>query len=118
MIAKRRNKDWERVRRLIDIQECLTLDLDEMVTVVMTDLHEEPYTLDEVYTVHVFLAFFLTFFSWIAVPSSVRATSTRISRSDILTQEDLNAVSITKTIIRSSKRVISGFSQQNFVNYR
>jgi len=67
MIAKRRNKDWERVRRLIDIQECLALDLDEMVTVVMTDLHEEPYTLDEVYIVH---AFFLTYFSWIAVPFS------------------------------------------------
>lgn len=43
--------DWERVQRLIDIQERLASDLDEMVTVVMTDLHEEPYTLDEVHIV-------------------------------------------------------------------
>ncbi|XP_072767290.1 N-acetylgalactosamine kinase [Anoplolepis gracilipes] len=48
MIAKKRNKDWEHVRRLIDIQETLAFDLDEMVTVVMTDLHEQPYTLDEI----------------------------------------------------------------------
>ncbi|XP_012230914.1 N-acetylgalactosamine kinase [Linepithema humile] len=48
MIAKKRNKDWERVQRLIDIQEKLSFDLDEMVTVVMTDLHEEPYTFDEI----------------------------------------------------------------------
>lgn len=44
--------DWERVRRLIDIQERLALDLDEMVTAVMTELHEEPYTLDEVHIVY------------------------------------------------------------------
>ena len=43
--------DWERVQKLIDIQERLALNLDEMVTVVMTELHEEPYTLDEVYIV-------------------------------------------------------------------
>lgn len=48
MIAKKRNKDWEHVQRLIDIQEKLAFDLDEMVTVVMTDLHEQPYTLDEI----------------------------------------------------------------------
>lgn len=49
MIAKKRNeKDWESVQKLIDIQERLAFELDEMVTVVMTDLHEEPYTLDEV----------------------------------------------------------------------
>ncbi|KAG5316128.1 GALK2 kinase, partial [Acromyrmex insinuator] len=48
IIAKKRNMDWERVQRLIDIQERLALDLDEMVTVVMTELHEEPYTLDEI----------------------------------------------------------------------
>lgn len=48
MIAKKRNMDWENVQRLIDIQERLALDLDEMVTVVMTELHEEPYTLDEI----------------------------------------------------------------------
>jgi len=51
MIAKKRNMDWERVQKLIDIQERLALNLDEMVTVVMTELHEEPYTLDEVYIV-------------------------------------------------------------------
>lgn len=48
MIAKKRNNDWEHVQRLVDIQEKLAFDLDEMVTVVMTDLHEQPYTLDEV----------------------------------------------------------------------
>ncbi|GAB1866943.1 N-acetylgalactosamine kinase [Camponotus japonicus] len=48
MIAKKRNKDWEHVQRLIDIQEKLAFDLDEMVIVVMTDLHEQPYTLDEI----------------------------------------------------------------------
>lgn len=51
MIAKKRNIDWENIQKLIDIQERLALDLDEMVTVVMTELHEEPYTLDEVYIV-------------------------------------------------------------------
>lgn len=51
MIAKKRNMDWEHVQRLIDIQERLTSDLDEMVTVVMTELHEEPYTLDEVHII-------------------------------------------------------------------
>lgn len=51
MIAKKRNKDWECVQRLIDIQEELAFDLDKMVTVVMTDLHEEPYTFDEVHNV-------------------------------------------------------------------
>ncbi|EFN87572.1 N-acetylgalactosamine kinase [Harpegnathos saltator] len=48
MIAKKRNKDWERVQRLIDVQERLAFNLDEMITVVMTELHEEPYTLDEI----------------------------------------------------------------------
>lgn len=51
MIAKKRNKDWEHVQKLIDIQERLAFDLDEMVTVVMTDLHEQSYTLDEVHIV-------------------------------------------------------------------
>lgn len=51
IIAKKRNKDWENVQRLIDVQERLAFELDEMVAVVMTDLHEEPYTLDEVYFV-------------------------------------------------------------------
>ncbi|XP_011873350.1 PREDICTED: N-acetylgalactosamine kinase isoform X2 [Vollenhovia emeryi] len=48
LIAKKRNMDWERVQRLIDIQERLASDLDEMVTVVMAELHEEPYTIDEI----------------------------------------------------------------------
>jgi len=51
MIAKKRNMDWERVQKLIDIQEMLALDLNMMVTVVMTELHEEPYSLDEVYVI-------------------------------------------------------------------
>jgi len=51
IIAKKRNKNWENVQRLIDIQEKLAFDLDEMVTIVMTDLHEEPYTFDEVHIV-------------------------------------------------------------------
>ncbi|KAG7187611.1 hypothetical protein KM043_016673 [Ampulex compressa] len=46
MIAKKRNDDWENVQRLIDVQK--GLDLEEMIAVIMTDLHEEPYTLDEI----------------------------------------------------------------------
>ncbi|XP_077256970.1 N-acetylgalactosamine kinase isoform X2 [Temnothorax americanus] len=42
------NEYWESTQRLITIQETLRLDLDDMVTVVMTELHEEPYTLDEI----------------------------------------------------------------------
>ncbi|XP_076248977.1 N-acetylgalactosamine kinase [Calliopsis andreniformis] len=48
IIAKKRNKDWEHVQRLIDVQKCLGLSLDEMVSVVTTELHEDPYTLDEI----------------------------------------------------------------------
>ncbi|XP_039309322.1 N-acetylgalactosamine kinase isoform X2 [Solenopsis invicta] len=48
IIAKKKNIDWKHVQRLIDIQERLTSDLDEMVTIVMTELHKEPYTLDEI----------------------------------------------------------------------
>ncbi|XP_071874680.1 N-acetylgalactosamine kinase isoform X1 [Bombus fervidus] len=48
MIAKKRNKPWERVQRLIDVQESLGMSEDEMVSVVTTDLHEEPYTLNEI----------------------------------------------------------------------
>lgn len=44
MIAKKRNKPWEHVQRLIDIQESLNMSLNEMVSVITTDLHEEPYT--------------------------------------------------------------------------
>lgn len=43
--------DWENVQRLIDVQERLASDFEEMVTIVMTELHEEPYTLDEVHIV-------------------------------------------------------------------
>lgn len=48
MIAKKRNKPWEHVQRLIDIQESLNMSLNEMVSVITTDLHEEPYTLSEI----------------------------------------------------------------------
>lgn len=48
MIAKKRNKPWQHIQRLIDIQESLSMSLDEMVSVITTDLHEEPYTLSEV----------------------------------------------------------------------
>ncbi|CAK9797936.1 N-acetylgalactosamine kinase [Anthophora quadrimaculata] len=48
MIAKKRNKPWERVQRLIDVQESLGVSLDEMVSVVTTELHEEPYTMSEI----------------------------------------------------------------------
>ncbi|KAF3426417.1 hypothetical protein E2986_00442 [Frieseomelitta varia] len=48
MIARKRNKAWERVQRLIDVQESLGVTVDEMVSVVITDLHEEPYTLNEI----------------------------------------------------------------------
>ncbi|XP_076650138.1 N-acetylgalactosamine kinase [Halictus rubicundus] len=48
MIAKKRGKNWERVQRLIDVQEALGITVDEMVPVVTSDLHEEPYTLNEI----------------------------------------------------------------------
>ncbi|KAK9301971.1 hypothetical protein QLX08_005882 [Tetragonisca angustula] len=48
MIARKRNKPWQRVQRLIDVQESLGMTVDEMVSVVTTDLHEEPYTLNEI----------------------------------------------------------------------
>ncbi|KAK2580917.1 hypothetical protein KPH14_005986 [Odynerus spinipes] len=48
MIAKKRNKDWENAKRLIDVQESLGFSYSEMVLVVLEDLHEEPYTFDEI----------------------------------------------------------------------
>ncbi|XP_076671567.1 N-acetylgalactosamine kinase isoform X1 [Andrena cerasifolii] len=48
VIAKKCDHDWEHVQRLIQVQESLGLSLDEMVSVVTKDLHEEPYTLDEI----------------------------------------------------------------------
>lgn len=33
----------------MDVQESLGLSLDEMVSVVTSELHEDPYTLDEVW---------------------------------------------------------------------
>ncbi|KAI4503777.1 hypothetical protein M0802_001180 [Mischocyttarus mexicanus] len=48
IIAKKRNKNWESVKRLIDVQDRLGFSLEEMVSVVMEDLHEEAYTLDEI----------------------------------------------------------------------
>ncbi|XP_076286139.1 N-acetylgalactosamine kinase isoform X2 [Lasioglossum baleicum] len=48
MIAKKRGKNWEHVQRLIDVQEALGITVDEMVPVVTSDLHEEPYTLIEI----------------------------------------------------------------------
>ncbi|KOX67564.1 N-acetylgalactosamine kinase [Melipona quadrifasciata] len=46
--SRKRNKPWECVQRLIDVQERLGMTVDEMVSVVTTDLHEEPYTLNEI----------------------------------------------------------------------
>nr|XP_050857096.1 N-acetylgalactosamine kinase isoform X2 [Vespula vulgaris] len=48
IIAKKRNKNWESVRRLIDVQDRLGFSLEKMASVVMEDLHEEPYTIDEI----------------------------------------------------------------------
>ncbi|XP_066581112.1 N-acetylgalactosamine kinase isoform X2 [Prorops nasuta] len=48
MIAKKKNKDWEVVQKLIDVQERLEASLDEMVSIVISELHEEPYTIDEI----------------------------------------------------------------------
>ncbi|XP_043495400.1 N-acetylgalactosamine kinase [Polistes fuscatus] len=48
IIAKRRNQNWESVKRLIDVQDRLGFSLEEMVSVVMEDLHEEAYTIDEI----------------------------------------------------------------------
>lgn len=36
------------MRRLIDVQDRLGFSLEKMASVVMEDLHEEPYTIDEV----------------------------------------------------------------------
>ncbi|XP_017885853.1 N-acetylgalactosamine kinase [Ceratina calcarata] len=48
VIAKKRSKPWEHVLKLIDAQKSLGMSLDEMACVVTTDLHEEPYTLNEI----------------------------------------------------------------------
>lgn len=48
MMAKKRNKDWTNVKRLIDVQNLLGVGLTEMVSIVSEDLHEEPYTFDEI----------------------------------------------------------------------
>ncbi|XP_054012732.1 N-acetylgalactosamine kinase isoform X1 [Hylaeus anthracinus] len=48
IIAKKKNKGWEHVQTLSDVQEALGISADEMVPVVTNNLHEEPYTLSEI----------------------------------------------------------------------
>nr|XP_031827886.1 N-acetylgalactosamine kinase isoform X2 [Nomia melanderi] len=48
IIAKKRDKNWESVRKLVDVQKALGLTVAEMVPVVTADLRAEPYTLNEV----------------------------------------------------------------------
>lgn len=47
MIANKRNMPLEQVKRLSDVQDFLKESLEEMASIVTADLHEEPYTMDE-----------------------------------------------------------------------
>lgn len=48
VLAKKRNVNWKGIQKLIDIQDGLRKSLEEMAEIVMTDLKEEPYTLNEI----------------------------------------------------------------------
>ncbi|XP_011494842.1 PREDICTED: N-acetylgalactosamine kinase isoform X1 [Ceratosolen solmsi marchali] len=48
IIAKKNNIDWCNVPKLIDVQKCLNKTLEEMTAIVMANLKEEHYTLEEI----------------------------------------------------------------------
>ncbi|XP_014222552.1 N-acetylgalactosamine kinase [Trichogramma pretiosum] len=48
VLAKKRNADWQSVNKLIDVQKLLNKSLKEMADIVMTDLHNEPYSMTEI----------------------------------------------------------------------
>nr|XP_003705628.1 PREDICTED: N-acetylgalactosamine kinase [Megachile rotundata]XP_012146161.1 PREDICTED: N-acetylgalactosamine kinase [Megachile rotundata] len=48
MIANKRNMPLEQVKRLSSVQDFLGASLEEMVSIVAADFHEEPYTMDEI----------------------------------------------------------------------
>lgn len=48
VIAKKKNLDWQSLRKLSEIQEALKYDVKEMLTCVKELLHSEPYTKEEI----------------------------------------------------------------------
>ncbi|XP_051172246.1 N-acetylgalactosamine kinase [Leptopilina boulardi] len=48
ILAKKRNVNWKTIQKLIDIQEGLKKNLKEMIEIVMADIKDEPYTLNEI----------------------------------------------------------------------
>lgn len=48
VIARKKDVDWRTVQKLIDVQKRLGKSLEELAAIVMADLHEEPYTHEEV----------------------------------------------------------------------
>ncbi|XP_014218869.1 N-acetylgalactosamine kinase [Copidosoma floridanum] len=48
IIAKKMGIDWHQVQKLIDVQELLKKNLEDMSTIVMKELHEEPYDCEEI----------------------------------------------------------------------
>ncbi|XP_043286758.1 N-acetylgalactosamine kinase isoform X2 [Venturia canescens] len=47
VIAKLRDEKWQDIEKLSDLQDKLVKSHDEMARLVLSDLHEEPYSLDE-----------------------------------------------------------------------
>ncbi|XP_033223885.1 N-acetylgalactosamine kinase isoform X1 [Belonocnema kinseyi] len=48
MIAKKRIVNWKAIQKLIDIQKRLGKSLEDMSEIVVMDLKEDPYSLDEI----------------------------------------------------------------------
>ncbi|XP_015602041.1 N-acetylgalactosamine kinase isoform X2 [Cephus cinctus] len=48
VIAKKRSCQWEYVKKLSDVQKQIGKNLEEMSAVAMEELHEEPYTFEEI----------------------------------------------------------------------
>lgn len=47
-MAKKKNVDWESVKKLLDVEKKIGGETRDMIKIVENLLHEEPYTLDEV----------------------------------------------------------------------
>ncbi|EDO48810.1 predicted protein [Nematostella vectensis] len=47
VLAKSKGLDWQKIRRLSEVQDALGVSLDEMVTIVESTLHSEAYTKEE-----------------------------------------------------------------------
>lgn len=50
MAKKRGCVQWTKIKRLSELQQALSANLDEMISLVESILHEEPYTKDEIVT--------------------------------------------------------------------